>query len=379
LVRLNAAAHQILGLDAAPLDYAQLPVGERISLYEARDEDGHLLAFEDWPLVSVLRGQVTGVATRELRLRTLDRRDLQVIFSAAPVRDKEGQLTGAVVVLHDLTEYKRLAEEQEEARARELAAEEIAKQLDAFFATAAHDIRTPLTAVVGQMQLAVRRAERLARALMASSPGMASTSDSPIQAAQAVVERLESAQSSVGKLRRLVEYLFDVAQARAGTLTLHLAPCDLADLVQRNVAMQREAVPGRRIIVEIPREEVVRVEADADRLDQVISNYLTNALKYSPADQPVTVKLEIMENLAVVSVADHGPGLPVGEQRRVWELFHRVPGVEVQPGSSEVSGSLGLGLHICKQLVELHPGGRVGVESVLGEGSTFWFRLPRAS
>ena len=378
LVRLDAAAHQILGLDAAPLDYAQLPVGDRISLYEARDEDGHLLAFEDWPLVSVLRGQVTGVATRELRLRTLDGRDMQVIFSAAPVRDKEANLTGAVVVLHDLTEYKRLAEEREEAHARELAAEELAKQLDAFFATAAHDIRTPLTAVVGQMQLAVRRAKQLAQDLTASSPVITSACEAPIQAAY-VVERLESAQSGVGKLRRLVEYLFDVAQARAGTLTLHFAPCDLADLVRRNVAIQREAVPGRRIIVEIPREEVVRVEADADRLDQVISNYLTNALKYSPADQPVTVKLEIMENLAVVSVADHGPGLPVGEQRRVWELFHRVPGVEVQPGSSEVSGSLGLGLHICKQLVELHPGGRVGVESVLGEGSTFWFRLPRAS
>jgi signal transduction histidine kinase len=64
------------------------------------------------------------------------------------------------------------------------------------------------------------------------------------------------------------------------------------------------------------------------------------------------------------------------EQSRIWELFHRAPGIEVQPGSSQASGSLGLGLHICKQLVELHPGGSVGVESEVGEGSTFWFRLP---
>jgi signal transduction histidine kinase len=93
----------------------------------------------------------------------------------------------------------------------------------------------------------------------------------------------------------------------------------------------------------------------------------------------VTVKLEVVEQQAVVSVADHGPGLAPAEQSHVWDLFHRVPGVEVQPGSSKVGGSLGLGLHICKQLVELHPGGRVGVESTVGAGSTFWFRLPLAS
>jgi signal transduction histidine kinase len=85
-----------------------------------------------------------------------------------------------------------------------------------------------------------------------------------------------------------------------------------------------------------------------------------------------------VKNVAVVSVEDHGPGLPPGEQRRVWEAFYRAPGVEIQPGSSEVGGSLGLGLHICKQLIELHPGGSVGVESVVREGSTFWFRLPLA-
>jgi signal transduction histidine kinase len=89
--------------------------------------------------------------------------------------------------------------------------------------------------------------------------------------------------------------------------------------------------------------------------------------------------LEVVENQAVVSVTDHGPGLPPDEQSRIWELFHRVPGIEVQSWSGESSGSLGLGLHICKQLMELHPGGSVGVESIVGAGSTFWFRLPLVS
>jgi signal transduction histidine kinase len=124
---------------------------------------------------------------------------------------------------------------------------------------------------------------------------------------------------------------------------------------------------------------VVRVLADAARLSQVLGNYLSNALKYSPADQPVTVRLEVVENLAVVRVVDHGPGIPRQEQSHIWDLFHRVPGIQLQYESGDSAGSLGLGLHICKHLMELHPGGSVGVESAVGEGSTFWFRLPLVS
>lgn len=81
------------------------------------------------------------------------------------------------------------------------------------------------------------------------------------------------------------------------------------------------------------------------------------------------------EQLAVVSVTDHGPGLPWEEQSLVWEMLHQAPGVEVQSGTE---GSLGMGLYIVKRLMELHPAGRVGVESVVGEGSTFWFRFSLA-
>jgi signal transduction histidine kinase len=80
----------------------------------------------------------------------------------------------------------------------------------------------------------------------------------------------------------------------------------------------------------------------------------------------------------VVSVTDHGPGIPPEEQSHIWDWFRRVPGIEVQYESGQASGSLGLGLHICKQLVELHPGGHTGVDSKVGEGATFWFRLPVA-
>jgi PAS domain S-box-containing protein len=372
-VRLNAAARRILGLDAAPSEYSQLPASDRAVLYEAHDDQGRLLTPEGWPLMSMLSGQVTQVHTREMRLRILDGREVDVTYSLAPLRDQHAHVVGAVTILHDQTEQKRLAREREEARAHELALEDIARHMDEFLATASHDLRTPLTVVKSRLQIALRRLTRL----QDSGGGFPDTL--PETDLQALYTSLLAANQSADKLTHLVALLFDVARARSGTLELELAPVDLAALVREQVAAQQAAAPRRTIELVVPDSPVVWVQADADRLSQVLGNYLTNALKYSTKDQPVTVRLDTVEDQAVVSVADHGPGIPVEEQSRIWELFHRVPGIELQYESGESSGSLGLGLHICKQLVELHPGGSVGVESAVGKGSTFWFRLPLVS
>jgi PAS domain S-box-containing protein len=373
LVRLNAAARRILGLDAVPAEYAQRPLSDRVSLFEARDGQDRSIAHEDWPLVRVLSGQATGADMREVRLRTLDGREVELSIGVAPLRDGEGRLTGAVGIFRDQTEQKRLAREREEARAHELALEDTARHMDEFLATASHDLRTPLTVVKSRLQIALRRLTRLQDSAAASPNALLETD------LEAVRESLLAANQSADRLTHLVALLFDVSRARSGTLELQLAPCDLTVLVREQVATQQMVALDRKIELVVPDSPVVRVLADADRLSQVLGNYVSNALKYSSADQPVTVRLEVAENRAVVSVADHGPGILVEEQNRIWELFHRVPGIEVQSWSGETSGSLGLGLHICKQLIELHPGGRVGVESTVGAGSTFWFQLPLVS
>jgi signal transduction histidine kinase len=186
---------------------------------------------------------------------------------------------------------------------------------------------------------------------------------------------LERADESSTRLSRLVALLFDTTGARLGTLIVTVAPCDLVALVRVQVAALQITVSGRTINVDVPSSAVV-VEADADRLGQVLTNFLTNALKYSADDQPVVVRVERRDGRALVSVQDHGPGLPEEEQRRVWELYYRVPGVAVQSTVGAASGSLGMGLFVCKRLIEQHSGGQVGVYSTVGKGSTFWFSLP---
>ncbi|HEX9056557.1 MAG TPA: PAS domain-containing sensor histidine kinase, partial [Ktedonobacterales bacterium] len=369
LVRTNAAQRRLLGLDAAPHRYFQTPMRERMDLYRLRDRFGHPVAPEDWPVTRALRGEVvTGADALYLRLRSLDGRELEVLSSAAPLRDRDGHIVGAVGVVRDQTEQNLMQRDREAVQAREWAARELALQLDQFFTMAAHDIRSPLTSVLGGVQLAQRRIEQLKAGLEPDGK--------QADLVSRVVSSLAAAQVSVDRLIRLAELLFDVAKARSGRLEVHLAPCDLAAVVREQVQAQRVSAPHRDIRLEMP-DQAVPVLGEADRLGQVLTNYMTNALKYSTDDQPVDVRLEVWERQVVVSVRDMGPGLALAEQARVWELFHRAPGVEVLSGAGGAS-SLGLGLYICKRLIELH-GGRVGVESTVGQGSTFWFRLPLAS
>jgi PAS domain S-box-containing protein len=285
------------------------------------------------------------------------------LFTAA-----EHALVGATAHLVALVlQRDRLLREREEGRVRELALQETTQRMDEFLATASHDLRSPLTVTMGSIDVTTRRFERLAAAVLAQTPGLAD---------QVEVARgsLAKTSQSVKQLARLVVLLFDLSLIRAGKLILHRMPCDLAVLVREPVEALRLANPQRTIDLKLVAAGPVRVVADADRIGQVVTNYLSNALKYSAEDQAVAIRVAVAGTQARVTVKDHGPGLPRREQDRVWQAFYRVEGVGVQSGSAS---GLGLGLHICKTIVEAH-GGQVGVKSAVGKGSTFSFTLPLA-
>jgi len=237
-------------------------------------------------------------------------------------------------------------------------------QMETFLGVAGHELKNPIASAQLCLQLVERRIRRLLQRERVELADVAP-----------LLEPVVRAENQEERLTRLVNDLVDVARIQAGKLDLHLAPTDLALIVSEEVEMQRQIHPERTLVLALREEPCVLVTADDLRIGQVVTNYLTNALKYSPADRPVTVGLQVDDRQAQVWVRDQGPGLAPEEQEQIWERYYRVQGVEVQSGSGV---ELGLGLHICRTIIELHHG-QVGVHSARGAGSTFWFSLPLAA
>jgi signal transduction histidine kinase len=175
----------------------------------------------------------------------------------------------------------------------------------------------------------------------------------------------------VERLQRLVDDLVDVSRIHAGKLELRPSQAELVAIVRNVVEEQEQAAPERTISFHCSADLSVPVYADARRIEQVVANFLTNALKYSPADQPIDIGVEVEPQQVRVWVRDHGPGLSLDEQEHIWERFHQVKAIQVQTGGGV---GLGLGLYISRMIIEHHQGG-IGVESAPGRGSTFWFTL----
>lgn len=267
-------------------------------------------------------------------------------------------LAGAVAKLTALVfERERLLRDRAEARASSLALRKANQQMEEFLGMVSHELKTPLTSIKGNTQLAVRQLRN------------------SMQAFERILGLYEAAEQQSRRLNRLVDDLLDVSRTQAGYLEMLPGPCDLRTIVHEALEEQRKVWPERIIALDMDEETPLPLDADADRITQVVSNYLTNALKYSEADRPVHVRVSHQGDEARVAVRDEGPGLPPEEQGQIWDRFHRVPGVEVRSISHASHAGLGLGLFISKTIIE-HHAGQVGVESAPGDGSTFWFTLP---
>lgn len=279
--------------------------------------------------------------------RPLTDADLTVVRAAAG-------LAGMVI------ERDRLLREQAENAARALATQEATRRMDDFLALASHELRGPLASADGNIQLALRRLQR-------ASPGQ-----EDILADMTTL--LTRAQRGLARINVLVGDLLDISRLRADRLAMHLDRHDLIGVIRDAVDEVQFLENSPPVRLTLPEAEAVCL-ADPARISQVVHNYLSNAIKYTPEGMPIEVTAAIEGQNLRLWVRDRGPGLPADVQARVWERFYRVEGSERRPGTR---AGLGLGLYISKMIVEQH-GGSVGLESTPSAGATFWFTLPLAS
>ena len=225
------------------------------------------------------------------------------------------------------------------------------------------ELRTPLTTTRGALQ----QARRLLQSALESP-----MSDNAIDLLTKLQGLLARTERQISAEMRLVGNLLDASRIESNKFELSLAWCNLVEIVRETFTNQQE-LPAQGLFEQnLPDDDLVAVIADADRIRQALTNYLTNALKFSPADQPIKIYLEVSDAEARVTVQDKGSGIPDSEQGRIWERFQQG---QRQPVGS--GGGLGLGLYITRAIIQQHRG-QVGVESHAGEGSTFWFTLPLA-
>jgi len=217
-----------------------------------------------------------------------------------------------------------------------------------FVSNVSHELRTPLTVVLGYLHSVLRRSNQL----------------NDYQK-----EALETAAAEAERTVHLLQDLLDLARADSGYMHYHVEPVMLNGLVAE-VASMAEKFSNRFIQVEASKP--VEALADRDRLKQVLINVVDNAVKYSELDQAIELRVERLEQQAMIQIRDRGVGIPLQDQSRIFERFYRV-----DEARARSTGGHGLGLAIVKTLVE-GMGGSVTVRSKPGEGSVFTITLPLA-
>jgi signal transduction histidine kinase len=263
---------------------------------------------------------------------------------AAPMLAPDGRVAGGVTVVRDV--------------AREREVDEVK---DALISTVSHELRTPLTLIHGFAELLVEREMDPGRRRLAA--------DEILQASR--------------RLGRLIDDLLSVSRADSGRLVLAPRPFDLGPLIDRTVSPFRAATSSHSIQVELG-DGLPTVHGDPDRIEQVLTNLVSNAIKYSPEGGEITVTAQVTEpggqpqgpqanpRSVTVSVRDSGIGMSDRDMEGLFNRFYRVDRDEVR-----VTGGTGLGLYISRRLIEEH-GGRIWAESEPGDGSVFSFTLPTA-
>ena len=294
----------------------------------AEDASGRPLSPEDRPDQRAARGESF---TMSFTIAAPDGERRWFEANAQPIV-RDGERHGAVVAIRDITERS------------------VMQLQDEFMAIASHELRTPLTVLLGYLEMLHRRLVR--------------------DGDQALVRYASRALSQTKRLAELITNLLDVTRLQHGKMQVDLEPVDLVQLIGQTLEVARSLAEGQEIAFSAAEREIVTL-ADPGRLEQVVMNLLTNAIKYAPATQRIDVRLYADDGHAVIEVQDYGPGIPEADLPNLFSRFYQVQ------ASRPRSSGLGLGLFISNEIVRAH-GGTITASSSEGQGATFTVRLPRS-
>jgi PAS domain S-box-containing protein len=358
-VRFNHAGEQLLGVERDQLigknDYDLFPK-EQADFFISKDravlDSGKLLDIPEEPIST--RSGLRYLHTRKIPLGNKDGKPEYLLGISEDITDRklaEEELKKSQVALQ--SSYAELENRVQERTAQ---LNEAVRVRDEFLSIASHELKTPLTPLKLQLQ-------NLVRTLNPKGGSAQSLVIPPEQ----LIQLVHSSDRQITRLTRLIEDLLDVSRITAGHLNLHLEEVDLSQLVSETVERYAEQFGEADCAVEIDAPKPVLGLFDRLRIEQVIVNLMTNALKYAPG-KPVRFSVHKLDGRAQLSVRDQGAGIPEEQLERLFNRFER-------GATSAGLGGLGLGLYISRQIIQTH-GGTIHIESRPGAGATFVIDLP---
>lgn len=256
---------------------------------------------------------------------------LDVSLTISPIRDWNGEIIGVSEIARDISEKK-----QDELRKSD------------FIGMVSHELKTPLTSLTALIQVLDKKLQ---------------TSDDNF-----VTTALGKANQQVKKMGKMINGFLNISRLESGKLIIDKHPFDMKELINEAVSETELTISSHQILVETCPTLVIN--ADRDKIASVLSNLISNAVKYSPKGKTITVKCDIVGNSAVFSVKDEGMGIKPQDINQLFERYYRVNTEHTR----HISG-FGIGLYLSAEIIQRHDG-NIWVESEKGVGSTFYFSLP---